>query len=242
MIMACCEPWPEIANLVECHMKKYLSLLILGWHVLGQAAAPEIPADAIRVLESTHKQYVLKSIDKGKLRPGVAEDVVAVIREEEEGAEQQDRPFADRTLSYRIVVLAEKENEKGKYFLQHETEQLGELRNMYEFGVEIRNGSLHLHTTSSRPDSAEYYFQFKYSKGIFRLVGVEGDMSSSVEGEGGRFFKTSVNFLIGLRKDETTKVFNGKKTVTRKQSRFSLAPVPLEKFDLQTGLAPAVDD
>src|SRR3954465_10799178 len=103
-------------------MKKYLSLFILSWHLLGQAAVPEMPADAIRVLKSTHKQFVIKSIDKGKLRPGGPEDVVAVIREEEEGAEQQDRPFDQRSLSYRIVVLAEKENERGSYILRHQTQ------------------------------------------------------------------------------------------------------------------------
>jgi hypothetical protein len=194
------------------------------------------------VLKETHRQFVIKSIVMGKLRPGKAADVVAVIREEEEGAGQKDRPLDDRTLSYRIVMLVEKDDANGGYVLQRETEQLGELRNMYEFGVEIRNGSLYLHTSRSRPDSTEYYFQFKYVKGIFRLVGVEGDRSASVEGEGDLFFKTSVNFLTGVRNDETTKVFKGKKTVAKKQARFSLAPVTFGKFELQFGLAPAVDD
>jgi hypothetical protein len=217
------------------NMKKFLALFIFSWHLLAQSA-PGVPIDAMRELKATHRPFDLKSFTMGRLGPKAGQDVVVVIREEEgpDGATGQTEPASHHNLSYRIVWLTEKKNESAKYVLHKQTAQLGEFIRIYEFDVEIRGESLFVRITSSNVTSPETRYQFKYVRGELRLIGAESSASYDIE-DTFLHYKTSVNFLTGSKTYREERTLNGKKTVSRVQSRFSPPVVRLEGFELIGG-------
>lgn len=210
------------------------SVPLFGW------ADDNLPTDAFRELSATHNPFVIRSFAVGTFSTSGRNAVVAVIREAQEGGEfQQDRPLTERSLTYRIVMLTEDDDRKERYKLVRETQQLGELRGVHEFHVDIKKGALFLHTSDKRSYSD---WHFKTVKGELRLIGVERVESSPETEDLSVTVQKSINFLTGIRQTVTTKITNGKKSVSEAvTNRFSLPPLRFQDFRLESGLSSAID-
>ena len=198
---------------------------VLAFSHLAATAYAAVPLQMQNALKAQFPKAELVSGCVGMLSSNTLKDAVVIIRDED-GA-------------YRIVLFQSLPN--GDYRFHSQSQDLGTLRAIYNFSVDIRNRSLFVVT--SWPRGLQYRsddFQFKYIGDSLHLAGLERDAGSMEEGHEDESYKVSANFLTGRKTESFSFVANGKEVTKTARSRFRQAPVLLQDFDMSLGLEPAL--